>query len=388
VMRINKLGDTLWTKVYTSSSFASIQKTSDSNYIICSGIGHIFKIDVNGNIIWFKPPYNMSVSTAMIKETLDKGFVLVGVFDAGLTFYPYILKVDSLGNFQWEKTFINICGGAILDIVQTVNKSYATIGDDTISGFILKIDSVGNELWLRHYSNTVGGNSIILLPDSGYVAGGGTYLFRTDKNGNLIWLRFYSINSRNVFNRSTARATDGGYAFTGNTDTMGNFNYFVSLVKTDSLGNTQWYRLFGFNDYDEGFNIRQTSDSGYIIAGIRGNFNGDDIYIIKTDKNGFANPPIGIETISGQIPKGLKLYQNFPNPFNSETKIMLDIARNVYISFRVFDLLGREVYSLSGSKKPGTYAIIFNGSNYPSGMYIYNIESEGISQTKKMLLIK
>src|SRR6266498_4186621 len=51
LIRTNKFGVTLWTRVYASGEFVCIQKTSDSNYIICSVAGNIFKVDINGNII-------------------------------------------------------------------------------------------------------------------------------------------------------------------------------------------------------------------------------------------------------------------------------------------------------------------------------------------------
>jgi hypothetical protein len=55
----------------------------------------------------------------------------------------------------------------------------------------------------------------------------------------------------------------------------------------------------------------------------------------------------------------------------------------------VYDLLGKEVTALVNEKlAPGIYEVIFNGSNLPSGVYFYKLETGNIKETKKMLLIK
>ncbi|KUG26183.1 hypothetical protein ASZ90_003979 [hydrocarbon metagenome] len=90
------------------------------------------------------------------------------------------------------------------------------------------------------------------------------------------------------------------------------------------------------------------------------------------------------------------LHQNYPNPFNPSTKIKFTIPNVGDENFRplqtkliVFDLLGREVKTLVNRQmQPGTYEVIFDASNLPSGVYFYRLTNGNFSQTKKMLLMR
>jgi hypothetical protein len=115
--------------------------------------------------------------------------------------------------------------------------------------------------------------------------------------------------------------------------------------------------------------------------------------------------PSGIKIISSEVPTEYKLYNNYPNPFNPTTKIRFDIpngfpigafpeksgrAGNDNVVLKVFDVLGKEVATLvSEELQSGTYETNWNGSNYSSGIYFYQL-SIGNEQlaVKKMLLLK
>ncbi len=85
---------------------------------------------------------------------------------------------------------------------------------------------------------------------------------------------------------------------------------------------------------------------------------------------------IGLENNTGKIPKEFNLYVNYPNPFNPSTLIKFDIPIETNVKVVVFDLIGREISVLINQQlKPGTYETEFNGSNYPSGVYFYKLET-------------
>jgi len=84
------------------------------------------------------------------------------------------------------------------------------------------------------------------------------------------------------------------------------------------------------------------------------------------------------------------LYQNYPNPFNPVTTIDYLLPKYAFVTIKIYDSLGRKIETLvSEEKLRGSYSYQFNGSNYASGIYFYQIRAgkEFIS-TKKMLLIK
>jgi hypothetical protein len=119
-----------------------------------------------------------------------------------------------------------------------------------------------------------------------------------------------------------------------------------------------------------------------------------DIYC---NVRGFQNPDtvIGIKSISSEFPLTFKLYQNFPNPFNPKTTIKYDLPKDGFVTFKVYDILGREIYSVTEHKSAGSYQITLDGSNYASGLYFYRLEvrqagssTGNFVETKKMVLIK
>ena len=89
------------------------------------------------------------------------------------------------------------------------------------------------------------------------------------------------------------------------------------------------------------------------------------------------------------------LYQNYPNPFNPNTKIPFSIAKQSYVKLKIFDLVGRVVIELVNEvKPPGDYLIdldfsqILKSSNrLSSGVYFYQIKTNEMVDTKKMILL-
>ncbi|MFZ4590284.1 MAG: choice-of-anchor V domain-containing protein [Ignavibacteria bacterium] len=96
----------------------------------------------------------------------------------------------------------------------------------------------------------------------------------------------------------------------------------------------------------------------------------------------------GISENTGNV-NGFKLNQNFPNPFNPSTKINFLLNKSGLAKLSVFDSKGNLVKNLLNERKnAGEYTVDFNGSGLSSGVYFYKLEVNGISETKRMLLIK
>ena len=96
-----------------------------------------------------------------------------------------------------------------------------------------------------------------------------------------------------------------------------------------------------------------------------------------------------IEVASGEVPGSFALKQNYPNPFNPSTTIEFQLPAAGHVTLRVFDVLGREAATLVNEVRPeGTFTVHWNPSALPSGVYLYRLESESFTQTKRMLLLK
>lgn len=88
-------------------------------------------------------------------------------------------------------------------------------------------------------------------------------------------------------------------------------------------------------------------------------------------------------------PISYSLKQNFPNPFNPVTKINYTIANPGNVNLKVFDNLGKEISTLVNNyHSAGEYSVLFNGQAYSSGVYIYKLEVNGFSESRKMILVK
>ncbi|MBX7046744.1 MAG: T9SS type A sorting domain-containing protein [Ignavibacteria bacterium] len=101
-------------------------------------------------------------------------------------------------------------------------------------------------------------------------------------------------------------------------------------------------------------------------------------------------PATSIEKNS-EIVKEFKLSQNYPNPFNPATKINFSVLKSGFVTLRVFDNLGRERASLVNENlNSGSYSYVLDANAYglASGMYYYKLETDGFSDTKKMILAK
>jgi len=88
-------------------------------------------------------------------------------------------------------------------------------------------------------------------------------------------------------------------------------------------------------------------------------------------------------------PAGISLLQNYPNPFNPFTEISYSLCKTGNVMLIVYDVTGREIATLINQiQSSGNHRVIFDGSDLPSGVYFYNLETGQNVIVKKMVLIK
>jgi hypothetical protein len=207
---------------------------------------------------------------------------------------------------------------------------------------------------------------------TGWAAGVAGRVYRTT-NGGLNW-SLHSAGASNLRSVFFTSANRGWAAGSGNT-------VFYTIN-----GGTNWIAQ------PSGTSIPYLNDI-YFVNDNEGWAAGDYGTIIHTTTGG-----IGVKNISAEIPAYFKLYQNYPNPFNPVTRIKFDIPAPLItpkgeklgaVTLKVYDILGREVAVLLDEPLiPGTYEIEWSAAEYPSGLYFYRIESQGFSETRKMIVLK
>ncbi len=98
--------------------------------------------------------------------------------------------------------------------------------------------------------------------------------------------------------------------------------------------------------------------------------------------------PTSIDDMAG-IPEKFDLLPNYPNPFNPQTTIRFAVPKRSFVKLTIYDINGKQVSNLfSGIKNPGNYAITWNASSLPSGMYFIKMDTETYASVRKCILVK
>jgi hypothetical protein len=190
-------------------------------------------------------------------------------------------------------------------LIQTKDGGYALAGETYSFGagesdfWLVKVDSSGSIQWNKTYGEATadGANSLIQTKDGGYVLAGystdnnkskNIWFVKTDVIGNMQWNRTYGGDSSWENAYSVVQTNDDGYALAGSTNAYsGEVAYDSWLIKTDSDGTMEWNRSYdGDGGFDYAYALIQTSDSGYIFAGNTGGFLGQNVWVVRTDSEG------------------------------------------------------------------------------------------------------
>lgn len=285
VVKLNSLGLMQWEKRFGGNgndAFRAMQQTSDGGYILGG---------------W-------SDSDSSCEKSQNKWDTVSYSSDF------WVIKIDSLGNKQWDKDFGGL-DGDILTCLQQTNDGGYILGGWIVSGqsgditqpvwggydyWILKTDASGNKLWDKRFGGTDTDklSNIKQTNDGGFILAGYSYsgmsgdktqasqspgvtdywVVKTDALGNKLWDKTYGGNSDDMLNALELTA-DGGFVFGGESysgisgdktqPSNGSVDYWI--IKTDSIGNKIWDKDFGGASFDELYAIVKTNDGGYLFSG-------------------------------------------------------------------------------------------------------------------------
>ncbi|WP_435525801.1 T9SS type A sorting domain-containing protein [Chryseobacterium indoltheticum] len=345
---------------YTDTANA-IQQTSDGGYIVAGESNSIngdvtgnhgnsdywiVKLDSSGNIQWQKSLGGSNRDAAnSIKQTSDGGYIVAGesnstngdvVGNHGNYDY-WIVKLDSSGTMQWQKSL----GGSLYDAANSIQQtsdggyivaggSNSTDGDVTHNQgnqdfWIIKLNPSGVIQWeVSLTGNLADQAQSIQQTEDGYIVAGGSNsqnsenpttfgisnyrVAKLDSNGIMQWQKHFG-GSNNDYAYSTQQTPDGGYIVAGGAqsadgDVVGNHgNNDFWIIKLNSSGNLEWQKTLGGSAFEDAYSIKQTNDGGFIIAGITQSTDGDvtgyhgngDAWIVKlgaflsTDESNIKN---------------------------------------------------------------------------------------------------
>jgi len=154
-------------------------------------------------------------------------------------------------------------------------------------------------VWVQTYGGAAndGFRSAIPTDDGGVIAVGYTHSFgaedanvfavRTDADGDTLWMRAIGGDGMD-YGYDVCESDDGGYVIAGFTTSSGAGAEDVYIVKIDSSGNTVWSRTYGGSEPDEGYSIYATGDGHYVVSGRTDSYGSghNDLYLLKLDSAG------------------------------------------------------------------------------------------------------
>ena len=137
-------------------------------------------------------------------------------------------------------------------------------------------------------------------------------------------------------------------------------------------------RFSGTGWYEDASSARSNHDTDLLAAFIDGEFYGDASLIVSVD----------LEELS-TLPGGYNLSQNYPNPFNPVTSLEYTLLSPGEVRLIIFNLLGQEVvYLINEAQQAGKHKVVWDASNFVSGIYFYRLQAGDFVQTRKMVLLK
>ncbi len=237
------------------------------------------------------------------------GFLVCGL----LLFAPIFAQAPDTA---WTKTH----GGTEYDVgnevEQTPDGGYIIVGETESFGaitrdiYFIKTDASGNILWTKYdeydwSANWDRGFSLEQTADGGYIIAGDAadyindtlyiylYLVKTNAAGDTLWRKIHMTSGQYDGAWSVKQTPDSGYIIAGDAIPAGpGGDYQLWLLKTNANGDTLWTQLFGRNNWDNGYSVDLTFDGGCVVAGRADYTTGPNqrssVYLIRTDTNGGA----------------------------------------------------------------------------------------------------
>lgn len=240
------------------------------------------------------------------------------------------------------------------------------------NGTILHTTDGGSD-WNIQTSGTLNELRAVQFIDNqiGWAVGENGTILKTTNGGlpvELISFTAKSLNGKVILEWTTASELNNyGFEIERKTE---NLNWrSVSFVEgKGTTAETQHYSfiddLFGVNELNINYRLRQID------------FDGSFEYSNEV-------------TVKVSQPKEYYLSQNYPNPFNPTTTINYSLAKDGFVSIKVYDILGNEVLTLVNSQQQaGNHNVVFEADNLSSGIYYYQLKSGDFTDIKKLVLIK
>lgn len=389
ITRFDKDGHVVWQKNFGNTNndeLYTVRKINDSTFLTCgytyaynTDPNHsdnealIVKFDAHGEILW-KRTYggNWVDEAAAIEPTPDGGCIINGITQSsvgdvtgyispthGGSDFPgaasfatnmWVLKLDALGNVEWNKCFSHPSG---MGAYRGTDVRWAGDGGYYISGtrsrgtypknlydaFVMKISASGSTIWEKHFHSdnyqyvinsmvTTGDQEVVFVGHAGDGSGVDTayrgdhgnrdvWVGKLDKNGNVLWQNFFGGDQEDMGHR-IQKASDGGYllateAYSGNGNVTGKFTRFFSdawLLKINANGKLEWQKILAGRNMEILYGVAELPDGNVVTIGTTtldgvtnyGDIKGrSDIFIAKVGQANYITGKVFVDYNNNHI---------------------------------------------------------------------------------------
>jgi Secretion system C-terminal sorting domain len=443
VVKLNSTGSIQWQKCFGGSGddqAHSIQQTADSGYVVAGysnsndsdvtgnhgGYDYwVVKLTASGNLQWQKCLGGSAEDRAYsVQQTADGGYIIAGksfsnngdVSGNNGSNDCWIVKLSAAGNIQWQ----NDLGGSSYDeaqsVQQTTDNGYIVAGftfsnDSDVTGnhggydyWVMKLSGIGSLQWKQCYGGSANdmAYSVQQTVDGGYIVGGYTYsndgdvtgnhsvntdywAVKLSDTGNIQWQKCLGGNNQD-YATSIKQTTDGGYIMAGGTYSFDGDITTCNpglrdewVVKLSGTGTLQWQKCMGGTYADDATSVQQTTDGGYMVAGLTASNNGDvsgnhstnsDYWLVK------LNSYVSIEENSTVA------FDLSPNPATSE--LTIENPELKIKEIEIYNAVGKEVFSqpVTSNAKQVTISI----TDFPPGIYFIAVTDQGGNKVTKKVV--
>ncbi|NWG29298.1 MAG: T9SS type A sorting domain-containing protein [Ignavibacteriaceae bacterium] len=335
---------------------ALLARTTDNKYVVSAERNTIKYFDENGNAF-----YNNSLDFWLFNIISDGtgGVVLSGKVWNGMIPKLVAQRRDSLGNNLWQEPYVEIADSLYIN---------SPVGIRELNGYYYYYwygYKNGIELVTQYQ---------VLRPNSTKLFSNGSIAVSNYPVDALLADILPSDTEAVVFIWQDYRPDDG--VFGQRKDTLNNKLWNLNDVPiytgmysdlysiTDGMGGAIGLGWHQFDFSIRSFKVSKNGILGEVITNID-----DQKNLILTDE--------------------IVLYQNFPNPFNSYTKIKLQLPEESRIKIELYNVLGENIQTfVDGFYSEGAHTFDFSSGKLTSGIYLYKLQTETKSLTKKLLIIK
>jgi hypothetical protein len=395
---VDSLGETTAVRTVSQLDNGSgyLCRVADGGYVIAGTYDtlHVFarKFSAAGDSVWTYKSATRGVVQAVVGAP-DGGCLVLGQIPDTM-YHMGAIKLDSAGNEQWNRYYSD--PGVYATMAQggapTRDGGYILCGNghdymDTYIRFVL-VDSTGKQVWSHLYLGAVDASlyDASETPDRGFLAVGSEwdtlqshyalYIARTDSSGGLLWTRSFSPAGAGTQANAMEVTSDTGYALAGTIDWGDSARAW--LVRIDPGADTLWTHALPGKGIEQGADVRQTADGGFVVAGTSDSAGGS-VLLVKTDSLG--GTAISVTEPSSPA-REHAVFSVMPNPTSGFVRFESSSA-NADAELRLFDVTGRLVRLWIGQRNR---VLQLDTRTLSAGVYLLRLSSGRSSATRELVV--